>query len=464
MQPHPLRCICALLVIAAVSGCQSIPERPLDLRATYDELEQRDLAVRSIRDYAASLVAARHGADAAFDAADGLSLAEAEAVALWYNAELRVARLEVERAGALADVAGRWADPELGLDAGRKWFDGDLDPSWIGGASLSVTIPISGRIRAERRARTAEHETAMLLAAESEWRVLLGLRAAWIRWSEVVEGIRLLDEHLTLLGPFADAARELVQAGELDPGTARLFLIERGRKQAMWDAVVFEEIQTRGKLMQLLGLLPDAPVTLVPELSGETIAVFESRTAEQLATSHPTMVRLNAEYAAAEARLRVELRKQYPDITLSPEFTEERDETSVTLGFGLPIPVWNANRAGIADAFAQREIARARVESAMLGVLAEIAQAEAELRGSRARRERLAAEVAPEVDRQIEESRILLRSGELDMPSLFQVLTQTYDVKQELLAALADEQSSEALVAALTNPIALTVKEERPAE
>ena len=99
MQPHHLRCICAFSVIAAVSGCQHIPARPLDLGATYDELEHRDLAVQSIRDYATSLAAARDATVAPFDAADGLSLVEAEAVALWYNTDLRIARLEVERAG-----------------------------------------------------------------------------------------------------------------------------------------------------------------------------------------------------------------------------------------------------------------------------------------------------------------------------------------------------------------------------
>lgn len=452
MQPHHLRCICALLVPAAISGCQSVPVRPLDLSASYQELASRDLAVQPVRDYATALTAARGGTDAPFDPADGLSLSEAEAIALWYNPSLRIARLEADRAGALADVAGRWSDPEIGFGGGRKWFDGGIDPSWIGSASLSITIPISGRTGAERRARTAEHEAALLAAAESEWRTLLELRETWIRWSAVVQGTALLDEHLALVDPFTKAAGDLVQAGELDPGTARLFLIERGRKQALRDAAAFEEIRLRSELMRLMGLLPDAPATLVPEMRLADVNVQQTHSAEELARKHPEVARLGAEYAAAEARLRVEIRKQYPDITVSPDFSTERDESSINLGFGLPIPVWNANRAGIAEAVAQREIARGRVEGAMLGVIAEIAQAEAGLSGARARRERLSADVAPEVDRQIEEAWVLLRSGELEMTSLFQILTQAYDVKQELLTAIAQEQSSSALILGLTSP------------
>jgi outer membrane protein TolC len=165
------------------------------------------------------------------------------------------------------------------------------------------------------------------------------------------------------------------------------------------------------------------------------------------------VTRFRAEYAAAEARLRLELRKQYPDITLSPGFSQERDESSVVVGFGLPIPVWNANREGIAAALGQREIARARVEGSVIDVLGRIAQADAKFHGAQARRERLMAVVAPEVDSQIAESLALLRSGELNMQALFQVLTQTYDVKREILEALAEEQASFALISALIEPI-----------
>ncbi len=457
MRFHFLKCFGAS-TIAFICGCQSVPVRPLDLNAVYEEIAHRDIAVQPVQEYAARLLSQRSSASP-FDVQDGLSLLEAEAVALWYNPNLRIARLEAERAGALASVAGRWADPELGLGAGRKWFDDNIDPSWIGSASLSITIPISGRTGAERRALAAEHDSALLGIAEAEWQALVALREAWIRWSAVVEQRRLLDEHIALVGPFAETARELAQGGELDNGTARLFSIERGRKRALQDEAEFEEARLRAKVMSILGLLPDAPIELVPEFHQMHAAIAQMRTPKESAMAHPTVARLQAEYDAAEARLRFELRKQYPDITLSPSFSEERDETSLILGFGFPIPVWNANRQGIAEAVAQRELARTRAENALQQVLSEIAQADAGLSGARARRERLMVEVAPEVDRQIGESQALLHSGELDMESLFQALVQAFDVKQELLDAVAEEQSSSLLVSALTTPFALPLPE-----
>lgn len=463
MTLHCMRCLCAVLSIAVLCGCQSVPVRPLDLSNSYDELVQRDLSVQPVQDYAAQLLAQRQDASP-FELSDGLSLHEAEAVALWYNPDLRIARLEAERTGALASVGGRWLDPVFGSDGGRKWFDEDLDPAWIGSASLSITIPVSGRVGAEKRALSAEHTGAVLGIVEAEWRTLVGLREAWIRWSETVERIQLLDDHVALVGPFAVTARELAQGGELDNGTARLFSIERGRKQALRDEAAFEEARLRARIMSIMGLAPDASVRLIPEIRQREHDYSPARTAKESALNHPAVVRLQSDYDASEARLRFELRKQYPDITISPTYNDEGDGTSVALGLGFPIPVWNANREGIAEAVAQREIARARAENGLQQVLSEIAQADAGFKGARARRDRLMAEVVPEVDRQIRESQSLLHSGELDMASLFQALVQTYDVKEELLEAIAEEQSTSALMLAFTTPFPLQTTEKGPQE
>lgn len=447
--------ICASCTVCAVCGCQNIPTHPLNPNTTYAELLNRDVNVQGILEFAAALSREQYTtSEMAFDVRDGLSLHEAEAVALWYNADLRIARLEAERTGALADTAGLWDDPALELGGGRKWFNDAIDPSWLGSASLSITIPISGRTGAERRARSAEHEAALLAIVESEWRTRIRLRELWLRWSEIEERTHLLDEHLTLIKSFAETAQELVQAGELDPATARLFLIERGRKQAIRDAATFQQARTRAQVMDLLGLLSTTPIQLDPGFPQST--TFPS-TAEEFALNHPAFKRLQAEYDAAEARLRLELRKQYPDLTLSPSFAEERDETAVVLGFGFPLPIWNANRQGIANAFAQRETTRMRAESMLQSAASEFVRAEAGLGGARAHRERLIADVAPLVDRQIEESRALLRSGELDMGSLFQALTQAYDVKDELLVVHTEEQLS---LVPLSTPIFLQTEQE----
>ena len=55
-------------------------------------------------------------APATFSFGDGLTPAEGEVLALFYNAELRQARLEAGVALANFENAGLWDDPEFGFD------------------------------------------------------------------------------------------------------------------------------------------------------------------------------------------------------------------------------------------------------------------------------------------------------------------------------------------------------------
>lgn len=447
--------IFAVISMAVLSGCQSIPARPLGLETSLEALKSREIAPEPVLDFARALAESPGDQPTPFDLADGLSLNEAEAVTLWYNPELRISRLEADRAAAMAGTAGLWEDPGLDLSGGRKReeIDGGIDRSWISVASLSITIPLSGRPAAEKRARSAEHRAALLNVAEQEWATLKSLRTTWLTWSASVERLNLLDEHLALLGQFADVARSLAEAGELDPGSARMFSIERAQKQAQRDSAALLDPGQRAALLALAGLSPDAPISLQPALHNAVpVEPVESDPAV-LALRHPSVARLSAEYEAAESRLRVELRKQYPDLTLSPTYEDERGESSVTLGLGLiPIPVWNANKPGIADAVARRDIARARAEGKLQQVLAEVAEAQARLAGAKALRDGLVAGAAPEADLQMTEAQALLRVGEADMGMVFQALTQAYGIKRELIDATLEAQLALVELGALTSP------------
>lgn len=444
----------ALGILGAIilPACQHIPERPLRIDDQMKALESRELAVEPVTTYAAELSESRGDDEAAFDAEDGLELREAEAVALWYNASLRIARLEADRSAALAAVAGRWDDPNLVASGGRKRAEvdevtdsngttisePDIERTWISSAGLSITIPLSGRLAAKRRARTLAHEAAVLAATKAEWELLADLRETWFDWSTMIARRKLLKSHLEVVDQFADVSRALSAAGELAPGNARLFLIEKVRKEARMDELLAEERALRAEILLLLGLVADANVDLIPAVNVDAPApAMESD--QSLAANHPTVRYREAAYDAAEAGLRTELRKQYPDITFSPGYLKEGPETFLTLGVGAPLPVWNVNREGIAEAFANRELARAHVDNALLAVRKELSSVREAHRAANARRMRLMEQAAPIVDQQMAESQSLLRMGEADPSLLFQALLQAYELKEEILRAASDE-------------------------
>lgn len=451
-----MRCICLsflLTFLLLTSACQTVPPRPVDLSLI--TTADRPVDIAPIAAFAAALSEQTEGATL-FDTSDGLTLHEARAIALWYSPELRIARLKAQNAREIAAIPGMMDDPVLGVESGRKTTEAgeggflreakSVSRSWISAGSLSITIPISGRVRVERELRRTRHEAALRAAAAAEWQVLSEVNEAWLRWTASRTRVQLLEDHLAVLGAFADTADSLASVGELTRSSARLFTIERMRREADRDREHAAEVHARLNVLHAIGLLPDAPVELLLEMR---VAVVSDETSPAL-EQHPEIARLRAEYEIAEDALRLELRKQYPDITLSPAYSDEQEESSITLGLGFPVPVWNANRKGIAEAAATRDLARLEVETGYERLLADVAQAVAALDGARAVRARFTEGVVPAIDTQIAEAKALLSVGEIEVSFLYDTLTQALETKLEYLNAMLAESLAAARVHFLT--------------
>lgn len=145
--------------------------------------------------------------------------------------------------------------------------------------------------------------------------------------------------------------------------------------------------------------------------------------------------RLLADYAAAEAALRLEVAKQYPDIQLGPGYNFEEGHNDYVLGLSVTLPLFHKNQGPIAQAEAQREKAAAQFSARQLQVigqgrsalaayksaLAQLADAD-RLVGQQAEREQLA--------------RHLFELGESDRLTLTGVLLQTTTTARARLDAL----------------------------
>jgi outer membrane protein TolC len=82
-----------------------------------------------------------------------------------------------------------------------------------------------------------------------------------------------------------------------------------------------------------------------------------------------------ARYEAAEAKLRLEIAKQYPDITLSPAKTLDQGDNIWSLGFSSLLTLINKNRGLIAEATSLREVQIAEFEALQAKVIGDLNQA-----------------------------------------------------------------------------------------
>ncbi|MCH8252063.1 MAG: TolC family protein [Planctomycetes bacterium] len=453
------------MIVVCVGGCQSYDRRPLELTEYEHEWAGRSLDVEPILSYAASLVDVAE-AQAPFDAGDGLSLGEAEAVALHFNPRLRVARAEAKVPLASAKEAGWWPDPQFraqvlrfvdrgdktrfkldtpsfdGVNAGglettptgfRRVEDDFIDDPWILNASLSITIPISGRLGVEKDLGWAQYSAAWRRILVAEWELLTRLRGAWLEWSTAHERLSVTREYVENLESIADIATQLMGAGEMKPTEERLLRIELARRRTNMLAFEREVERHRLTLFAMMGLSPAAPVALNPDVFIASIDVPPDRQTAEVLSHHPLIKSVEADYETAEQQLRLEIRLQYPDLDIGPSYSIEEGLSRFGLGFGFPLPIWNRNRQAIAEAVAAREAAQVAAETTIERVLSQLAQARSRMTFAGRQRAMLLEEVAPLVDKQVSDSRVLLGLGEVDVLLLRDALTGSLETKLELM-------------------------------
>ena len=453
MKNGPLAAVLMLITLALCS-CQHVPPHPIHQPELRMEIENRLNRLDDVRAYAASLSESSSAQTDSFNLDDGLTLHEATLIALWYNGDARLAREEVVHARIRAELAGLLSDPQLGLTVGERQVDegGPIDKALILGSRLSITIPVSGRRGSTRALRASEYQTALLAAEETEWRVAMELRQAYLEWAAAVDRVALLQDYLAELSTIAKLTRGLANAGELDIVEARFFEIEHSRLTA--SLMHEQELLTIRRLecLQIMGMHPDVDIQLIPE----PWTVDTASDSEDVHEAHPVLVRLESEYAAAEDALRLEIRKQFPDITLSPGIMDEEDETSLQLGLGFPLPVWNANRLGIAEAVAHRHDIHILMENEMQRLISDLAVHRLQMQSARERWRHLNEETMVLLEQQADQAKSLLDSGELDMTHINELLNgllnQSLALKRELIDVRLHHQLTASAVLAATEP------------
>lgn len=444
----------ALLVLASaallLTGCQSYEPKPLDLAAHRGAWLARTPGDEPVRAFAEQL--SQTTASSVFDMADGLSLAEAEVVALVYNPDLGLARLRAGVASASAEHAGLWQDPEFGVDF-LTLTESASNPFLIT-PGLSFTIPLSGRLEAEKARADAAVAAELTRVAEQEWQTRTAVRRAWVIWSAAKLKAEQAERLLASVESLVGSTSRLADAGEIVRTEAALFTIERAAQRQALLRFRGESAEAEQELRALLGLSPGVPLELVP-----TVALHldsDACTPDAAAQQSLTLARLRDEYEVAEQTLRREVRKQYPDLTIGPLAEFDRGSTLLGLSLSLPIPVLNANKQGIAEAHAERDLARAAFETTYERLVGSLAAAHARLDTLREQRGVIESDIIPLVDRQLADAQNLLQLGEGGSLVLLESLTRVGQTQMALVDARLGEALSIIRLSELVGPPAST--------
>ena len=435
-------------VACTLGACQSYEPVPLDLGAHRASLELRSQNTEPVARFAERLAAGGGEVPERFDVADGLSPAEGEVLALFYNPNLRLARARAGVARATAETAGLWEDPTFGFDAAEI-----LSPAGVFeyGLTIGLTLPVSGRLAVEKDRAGAAYEAELRGIVDAEWTTRARVRTAWTEWSVAQARAELLGEvigHTERIGSIAD---RLEGAGELTRVEARLIRAELVTTRGERIAAERDAATKRLELLSVMGLPPTADAAFEPEFSVPPV-VPGDLDASRLIEANTTIAVRRAEYRTAEEALRLEVRKQYPDIAVGTGYGSEDSDDRLLLGLSLPVPMFNANRGGIAEARAERDAARVAAETTYELLVRELAEARLALDAARRQREAFELELVPMLDEQSLEVERLADLGEIDTLVLLETVTRGYEAKRTLLDLRQEEMKAAIEIARLLGP------------
>ncbi|MEM9347918.1 MAG: TolC family protein [Planctomycetota bacterium] len=451
---RPALAVAALSTMVVIAGCQSYDPSPLDAAAHREAWQARTPADESVTAFAERLNKASPDKTVAYDPEDGIELAEGEMIALVYNPDLRLARLKAGVALATADHAGLWDDPQLGVDLLR--ITESVSDPWIVTAGLAITLPISGRLEAEKSRADAAYQVQLLKVAEAEWKVRHEVRLTWLEWSAAKVKLQQQEQLIESIGTLVDATKKLADAGELPTTEAGLFEIERVQRRYELRRLQGKVATAEQHLRALMGLSPKAPLKLNPQVI--SVATSDDDTKKTTVDNNPALARLSQEYEVAEQTLRREARKQYPDLTIGPVVESDEGQSRIGLSGGIPLPILNANKQGIAEAKAERELARAAYETEYERLVGLLAQTQAKAKALTGERELVAGEMAPLVDQQVARARKLLDLGEGGGLVLLESLVRAHETKLHLIDVRLDEAKAYAELTYLAGPATSTTQ------
>jgi outer membrane protein TolC len=312
--------------------------------------------------------------------ADGLSRAEANAVALFHAPAIVEARMAAHVTGAEVLESGRLGAPRLFVGPRFSLDDGGLTFP----ASLSVEVPLTGELGAERCVAEADLEAARHDVMAVEVETLARVRDAYVRLAavraEAAALARARHQGEELLG----WVERLAEAGEVDALTRHLAALERDEAELASEEAAAKEPRIRAEVLGLIGLLPTATVEIATtEADLEVPAPPPSDPATS--RGHPRLRAAAARFGALDRAVRLATLRQVPRLAVGPEFEWSDGAPELGFGVGAPVPLSGRRQAEVRTAVTRREAARAAWQAERL----DLARREAEARGELERLEPL---------------------------------------------------------------------------
>jgi outer membrane protein, heavy metal efflux system len=363
--------------------------------------------------------------------------------ALYFNPKLDVAKAQLALANLAVNTANQRQSPTLGGRAARSNLANDAKSPWAFG--LEVEIPIETTNKRQIKVEEVQHlqEVARIDVADVAWQLRSQIAKDLLNFHENTAQQQQLNNELSIHNNLVKLLQKRVQLGAASNTELNAAKLLQQKAQFSLNSEQSKTAEIRAALAADVGLSNEkfAPLQLKP-LDIESALASALNTAQLQANKLQASALLNrldirrslAKYAAAESKIKLEVAKQTPDISLSPGFAFEFGDSIWSLGFSTLLNLLNKNPTLIAEATQLREIEGAQFEALQAGVIADVSQANAALTAN----QQNVAQVKQQIVAQQQITQKLQRqldAGQIDRLDLTQNQLNTHFLEQQLTNA-----------------------------
>ncbi len=390
---------------------------------------------------------------------DGIALSEIVRRAFENNGEIKIARLEVEKAKARLTQARLRANPTLEVEQTSGGLVGNRGNGEI---SVGVALPLDIYNQKQRRIDLAQAGIT-LKEAEIGFRQRLLVNEILINYSEALAALREVQVLENLLELDTNTVRFVqirVNEGDTAPLELNLLQTEVERLRARRQLVEGRLQAAVSKLKFYAGVEYDEPLKLREDITSARFINMPVtlETALSVAIKNRPEIRLaELEEELASAGLRLIRAQSKPDFTAYTRFTQGRStidlpnavfpqdrDRSLTFGISIGLPVFNKNQGALLEAeIAIRQAQERRIFAEQV-IKNEIVTAFVRTEAANRALSTLETAVLPRSRENIETIQKVYEIGELKITDLIAEQRRLLDANHDLTETLTERYRAQA--------------------
>jgi outer membrane protein, heavy metal efflux system len=354
-------------------GYQTYTAKPIEAQKSFERLNHRSTDDSGFQTYLLAQNIAKENLPIKTWGLDELTLS-----AFYFHPDLDVARAQLRASVAQINKASEYPEPGVNLSLASNSDHQNISP-WTYTLGFDTPIMRAGKRKASIDEAKSLSEASRIEIAQTAWKVRSRLVKSLLEYDYNQSQLMILERQLALRTEIVN----LLEKRQINGLSAKIELnearIQHIKTEQQLNLIKGETLKLKAQVADNAGLgLEQFDQLRLKPIDFNELPSVDMDSLQYAALVNRLDIRVALlKYDAREAKLRLEIAKQYPDLTLSPSHAIDQGNKIWTLGLSSILNLLNKNKGMIAEANALRDIEFAQFESLQSSVIAQLNQSKA---------------------------------------------------------------------------------------